>query len=83
MAVGVVVGSAFTAIVNALVDNILMPLVGAVIAWHQLSRSRFPYSVGQSSIHQHWCFFIRCDHIPDYSILRFSDRKGIQYHAEL
>lgn len=32
MAVGVVVGSAFTAIVNALVDNILMPLVGAVIA---------------------------------------------------
>lgn len=32
MAVGVVVGSAFTAIVNALVDNVLMPLVGAVIA---------------------------------------------------
>ena len=32
MAVGVVVGSAFTAIVNALVDNILMPLVGAIIA---------------------------------------------------
>lgn len=32
MAVGVVVGSAFTAIVNALVDNILMPLVGALIA---------------------------------------------------
>ena len=31
-AVGVVVGSAFTAIVNALVDNVLMPLVGAVIA---------------------------------------------------
>ena len=32
MAVGVVVGSAFTAIVNALVDNVLMPLVGALIA---------------------------------------------------
>ena len=30
MAVGVVVGSAFTAIVNALVDNVLMPLVGAL-----------------------------------------------------
>lgn len=32
MAVGVVVGGAFTSIVNALVDSILMPLVGAVLA---------------------------------------------------
>lgn len=31
MAVGVVVGGAFTAIVNSLVDNILMPFVGAIL----------------------------------------------------
>lgn len=32
MAVGVVVGGAFTAIVNALVDNILMPVIGMILA---------------------------------------------------
>lgn len=29
MAVGIIIGGAFTAIVNALVDSILMPLIGA------------------------------------------------------
>ena len=32
MAVGVVVGGAFTAIVNALVENILMPFIGMILA---------------------------------------------------
>lgn len=32
LAVGVVVGGAFTAIVNALVDNILMPFIGMILA---------------------------------------------------
>ena len=32
MAVGVVVGGAFTAIVNSLVDNILMPVIGTLLA---------------------------------------------------
>ncbi|MGN1114259.1 MAG: large conductance mechanosensitive channel protein MscL [Oscillospiraceae bacterium] len=32
LAVGVVVGGAFTAIVNALVENILMPFIGMIIA---------------------------------------------------
>lgn len=31
MAVGVIMGSAFTAIVNSLVDNILMPLLGILL----------------------------------------------------
>lgn len=30
MAVGIIVGGAFTAIVNALVDNIIMPLISAI-----------------------------------------------------
>lgn len=32
LAVGVVVGGAFTAIVNALVDSILMPIIGMILA---------------------------------------------------
>ena len=32
MAVGLIVGSAFTAIVNSLVDDMLMPLIGTVLA---------------------------------------------------
>lgn len=31
MAVGIVVGSAFTAIINSLVDDILMPIIGAIL----------------------------------------------------
>lgn len=31
MAVGLVVGSAFTAIINSLVDDILMPIIGAIL----------------------------------------------------
>ncbi len=31
MAVGIVVGAAFTAIVNSLVDNIIMPLIGIIM----------------------------------------------------
>ena len=38
LAVGLIMGSAFTAIVSALVDQILMPLIGAVIGGIDLSR---------------------------------------------
>lgn len=38
LAVGLIMGSAFTAIVTALVDQILMPLIGAVIGGIDLSR---------------------------------------------
>lgn len=31
MAVGLIVGSAFTAIVNSLVDDILMPFIGTIL----------------------------------------------------
>ena len=31
MAVGVVVGGAFTAIVNSLVNDVIMPIVGAIV----------------------------------------------------
>ena len=36
MAVGIIIGGAFTAIVTALVDNILMPIIGAVTGGHSV-----------------------------------------------
>lgn len=38
LAVGMIVGSAFTSIVKSLVDNMLMPLLGAIIGGINLSR---------------------------------------------
>lgn len=37
LAVGVVIGSAFTAIVTSLVEDIIMPVVGIVIGGHDIS----------------------------------------------
>lgn len=37
MAVGVIIGSAFTAIVTSLVDDIFMPLVGMITGGHDIS----------------------------------------------
>ena len=49
---------------------------------HQLPRPRFPYSVGQSSLHQHWCISLRCHHISDYCILCVPDCQGSQHDAK-
>lgn len=38
MAIGIVIGSAFTAIVTAIVDNLIMPLVGALTAGVDFSK---------------------------------------------
>ena len=42
MAVGIIVGSAFTSIVNSLVNDILMPAVGYVIGGVDFSRFQIP-----------------------------------------
>ena len=36
MAVGIIIGGAFTAIVTALVDNILMPVIGVITGGHSV-----------------------------------------------
>ena len=36
MAVGIIIGGAFTAIVTALVDSILMPIIGAISGGHSV-----------------------------------------------
>ena len=48
MAVGIIIGGAFTAIVTALVDSILMPIIGAISGG--LSVEQMSWKVGEATI---------------------------------
>ena len=48
MAVGIIIGGAFTAIVNSLVDSILMPIIGAISGGHSVEQ--MAWQVGDASI---------------------------------
>ena len=48
MAVGVIIGAAFGKIVTSLVNDILMPLIGAIIGGHDFSGLSF--TIGESKI---------------------------------
>ena len=48
MAVGIIIGGAFTAIVNALVDSILMPVIGVICGG--LSVEQMSWQVGDATI---------------------------------
>lgn len=48
MAVGIIIGSAFTAIVNSLVDRILMPIIGAICGG--FSVDQMSWKIGEATI---------------------------------
>lgn len=48
MAVGIIIGGAFTAIVTALVDSVLMPVIGALTGGHSVEQ--MAWKVGDASI---------------------------------
>ena len=48
MAVGIIIGGAFTAIVTALVDSILMPILGAISGGHSVED--MAWKIGNASI---------------------------------
>ena len=48
MAVGIIIGGAFTAIVNSLVEKILMPIIGAISGG--MSVEQMSWTIGDASI---------------------------------
>ena len=48
MAVGIIIGSAFTDIVNSLVDSILMPIIGAICGG--FSVDQMSWKIGEATI---------------------------------
>lgn len=48
MAVGIIIGGAFTAIVTALVDSILMPIIGVISGGHSVEQ--MSWKVGEATI---------------------------------
>jgi large conductance mechanosensitive channel len=48
MAIGVVIGTAFSGIIKALVDNILMPLIGLITAGNDFENLKFVFGDGSS-----------------------------------
>ena len=50
MAVGIIIGSAFTAIVTSLVNNIIMPIVGVIIGG--IDFSGLKVTVGSAAINE-------------------------------
>lgn len=61
MAVGVVVGGAFTAIVNSLVNDIIMPLIGTIVGGIDLSGLviAVPNSSGEDPVTINYGLFIQ------------------------
>lgn len=49
MAVGVIIGSAFTAIVNSLVDDMFMPVLSLVIGGLDIARLSVSFGIGDNS----------------------------------
>lgn len=43
LAVGIVIGAAFTSVVNALVSNIITPLISVIYGGHQFSKAVFHF----------------------------------------
>src|SRR5437868_7799446 len=43
LAVGIVIGAAFTSVVNALVNNIITPLISVIYGGHQFSKAVFHF----------------------------------------
>ncbi len=79
MAVGLIVGSAFTAIVNSLVDDILMPIIGTVLAGINFSSLGITIPWGNHPFIAIGSFFEYSYHIPADGALRISDCKGHEY----
>ena len=59
LAVGVIIGTAFSNIVKSLTDNILMPVIGAIIGGIDFSNLSVPIKIWKESIDLNYGLFIQ------------------------
>lgn len=59
LAVGVIIGAAFSNIVKSLTDNILMPIIGAIIGGIDFSKLSIPIKIWKESIDLNYGLFIQ------------------------
>lgn len=69
MAVGVIIGGAFGKIITSLVDNIIMPLVGAAMGGTDFSKLSVIFGEGDNAAHLMYGAFIQA--IVDFLIIAF------------
>lgn len=71
LAVGMIIGSAFTAIVNSLVNDMLMPLLGTIIGGINLSRLsvEIPWNAAGEPVYIHFGSFFQA--IINFIIIAF------------
>ena len=59
LAVGVIVGTAFTNIVKSLTDNILMPLIGVIVGGYDFSVLSLPLKFGKQAVDLKYGLFVQ------------------------
>ena len=93
LAVGVIIGGAFGLIVNSLVDDIIMPIVGAIFGGFDFSNYFLPLSSqrhggfagrGQEAGRglRLWQLPHRGDQLPDPRLDHLPDGQGREQHAQ-
>ena len=69
LAVGVIIGTAFSNIVKSLTDNILMPLIGAIIGGIDFSKATLPIKIWNEAINLNYGLFIQS--VVDFLLTAF------------
>lgn len=59
LAVGVIIGTAFSNIVKSLTDNILMPLIGVVVGGYDFSVLSLPLKFGKQAVDLKYGLFVQ------------------------
>lgn len=59
LAVGVIIGTAFSNIVKSLTDNILMPLIGVIVGGYDFSVLTLPIKLGKQAVDLKYGLFVQ------------------------
>lgn len=59
LAVGVIIGTAFSNIVKSLTDNILMPLIGVIVGGYDFTVLSLPLKIGKEAVDLKYGLFVQ------------------------